>query len=153
MKMTILLTLTAIIFSTHTSTSAMQADTAWLGGGQVMNRATTNRPARNEAPPGVPRMTHSKGEALTTPANDPTGATAFTQANQSRVSRGSADSTSSWWSHARSVLSKVSWTAWCCSAIFLWLFYALLVRVYTVRALVKGLHKEEQLAASGICGD
>src|SRR5437870_13286230 len=100
MKMIIFLTLTAIIFSTPTSMSAAQAVTAWLGAGQVTNGATVNRPARNEAQPGVPRMTHSKGEALTTPANDPTGATAFTRANQSRVSKGSADSTSSWWSHA-----------------------------------------------------
>src|SRR6266704_3302638 len=144
MKMTILLTLTAIISSTLTSTSAMQADTAWLGAGQVMNRATTNRPTRNEAPPGDSRMTHSKGEALTTPANDPTGATAFTQTNQSHVSKGSADSSSAWWSDARSLLSKVSRTAWCCAVVFLWLFYALLVRVYTVRALVEGLHSEEQ---------
>ena len=154
MKVIIFLTLAAIVFSTPTSMSAAQAATAWLGVGQVTNGAALNRPARNEAPPGVSRMTHSKGEALITPANGPTGATAFTQAIKSGASKGSADSTSSWWSHARRLLSKVSRTAWCCAAVFLWLFYALLVRVYTVRALVKGLHNdEEQLAARGISGD
>src|SRR6266702_95929 len=144
MKMTIFLTLTAVIFSTPTSISATQALTPRLGTGQVMNPATINRPARIDAPLGVSGSTHIKGETLTTPANDPIGATAFTQANQSSTSKGSADSTSLWWSHTRRLLSKVSRTAWCCSAVFLWLFYTLLVRVYTVRALVKGLHSEEQ---------
>ena len=52
------------------------------------------------------------------------------------------------------ILSKVSGTAACCAAVFLWLLYALLVRVYSVRALIKALKAEENdLTTTGIPGD